>query len=124
MRIIGRSAYIMVRQFQAPTLSNSFFDDEQGCGAFATDAQGNNVSSDIVAVDVTPCPSNSTCPTCDIALAQEGLCAPGKYVFLYHSQDSEGRATQELRTVQVAAVWLLNMVGWPSTACHVSLGPN
>jgi hypothetical protein len=83
---------------------------EQSCGAVAVDAAGNNLSPDIVAVDVSPCPGNSTCPLCDIALAQAGLCVPGQYLFLYHSQDSEGRLSQELRVVRVAAIWFVTLV--------------
>lgn len=82
----------------------------QSCGVSARDAQGIDISQNIIAVDVSPCPANSSCPLCDIALAQAGLCVPGKYLFLYHIQDSAGRPSQELRTVQIAAVWFLTLV--------------
>ena len=55
----------------------------QECGAIAVDSSGNDISSSIIAVDVTPCASNAQCPACDITFAAAGLCLPGPYLYLY-----------------------------------------
>lgn len=55
----------------------------KGCGAVALDNSGNDISDRIVAVDVSPCPVNQTCPGCDIGFANAGLCAPGNYLFMF-----------------------------------------
>jgi hypothetical protein len=70
----------------------------------------NDISGNITVVDITPCPSGGNCTLCDIIFAQAGLCAPGKYIFLYNSQDAEGQVSEALRVVRVAASWSLNMV--------------
>lgn len=55
----------------------------KGCGAVALDSMGIDISQRIVAVDVTPCPVNQTCPGCDIDSANAGLCPPGNYLFSF-----------------------------------------
>lgn len=55
----------------------------QGCGAVALDSTGADISSTIVAVDVTPCKAGAVCPACDITFAAAGLCKPGPYLYLY-----------------------------------------
>lgn len=48
------------------------------CGAVALDSTGNPISERIVAVDVSPCPVDQSCPACDITFANAGLCPPGE----------------------------------------------
>ncbi len=55
----------------------------QDCGAVALDSTGKDISSSIIAVDVTPCASTTTCSACDITFAAAGLCLPGSYFYLY-----------------------------------------
>ena len=57
--------------------------DLQGCGAVATDSTGQDISSSLLIVDVTPCGTGSYCPACDITFAAEGLCPPGSYLYVY-----------------------------------------
>ena len=56
----------------------------QGCGAVATDSAGQDISSSLIVVDVTPC-GGDTCPACDVTFAAAGLCPPGSYLYLYRS---------------------------------------
>ena len=55
----------------------------QDCGAIALDSTGRDISSSIVAVDVTPCRNGTVCSACDITYAAAGLCLPGSYLYLY-----------------------------------------
>lgn len=55
----------------------------QDCGAVSMDSTGKDISSSIIAVDVTPCSTNDVCPACDISFAAAGLCLPGAYLYLY-----------------------------------------
>lgn len=55
----------------------------QDCGAVSLDSTGKDISSSIIAVDVTPCSTGEVCPACDISFAAAGLCLPGPYLYLY-----------------------------------------
>ncbi len=55
----------------------------QDCGAVSLDSTGKDISSSIIAVDVTPCSTSEVCPACDISFAAAGLCLPGSYLYLY-----------------------------------------
>lgn len=55
----------------------------QDCGAVSLDSTGKDISSSIIAVDVTPCSTSEVCSACDISFAAAGLCLPGSYLYLY-----------------------------------------
>ena len=68
----------------------------QNCGAVALDSTGADISSTIVAVDVTPCKAGAACPACDITYAEAGLCLPGPYLYVYRYVKSHMISTDTL----------------------------
>ena len=74
----------------------------QGCGAVATDSTGQDISSSILVVDVTPCGTGTgTCPACDITFAAAGFCPPGSYLYLYRYDKTTEACTGHCQSVRL-----------------------
>ncbi|KAL0024068.1 hypothetical protein WJX79_002467 [Trebouxia sp. C0005] len=84
-----------------PLLPCTSISDTSDCGAVSMDSTGKDISSSIIAVDVTPCSTNDVCPACDISFAAAGLCLPGAYLYLYRAKDSYSQLASNWRLVQV-----------------------
>ena len=66
-----------------------------GCGAFASDSRGNDISSSVRIREVTTCSPNATsegyyCPSCGPSQQGSGMCLPGQYKYRYEVTDSDG----------------------------------
>ena len=78
----------------APCLSSL---NTTGCVAWAVDAYGNDVTSSIQVVDVTPCNPNATfCLHCSPAQMTIGACLDGNYTFQYTAKSTSGNRTSSL----------------------------